>query len=1363
MSTGTAVSTSAATPTKQATKKGNQGPASAVCPPAEPGHFSCFSVRNTPAEQRKGVQPDAAVILGYGPADLQSAYNLPADGGAGQTVAIVDAYDDPTAEADLAVYRAQFGLPECTTANGCLTKVDQRGGTDYPAPDAGWAGEISLDLDMVSAIAPNAHILLVEADSNGMDDLGASVNEAVALGAKYVSNSYGSDYASGEGEDPSETAFDDAYYNHPGVVITASSGDDGHGTSYPAASPYVTSVGGTSLVPDSGTSRGWSESAWAGAGSGCSSVEPKPAFQEDTGCANRSISDVSAVADPVTGVAVYQTYGGRVAGWNSFGGTSASAPIIASVYAAAGAPVAGSYPNAYPYAAKAGLNDVTSGSNGTCSPDYLCTGATGYDGPTGLGTPDGLTAFRSGPHGQVTGTVTDTATGKPISGATITVDGNIAHTDAKGAYSVWALVGTYDVTVDAFGYASKSVKAVDVKDGATLTEDFALTAVASHTVSGKVTDGSGHGWPLYAKITVDGTPASVWTDPVTGEYSVDLPEGRDYTLRIAANNPGYKRVTKQVTVGTAAQSLDVQVPADPFGTIPDGYQVKTNGTTESFDATTAPDGWSVVNADGTVGGWTFDNPGGRVNATGGSGNFAIVDSDHYGGLAHQDSQLISPVYDFTGKSSPEVAFSTDYEGYSDQAAEVDYTTDGGTTWTKAWSTQTEYGFYHTRIDVPLDGAANKSAVQVRFKFTGNWGYWWGLDNVFIGSRDLTATPGGLVVGTVKDANTGAGTVGATVTDTAAKDVTATTVATPDDPNTGDGFYSLFTGSTGSTKLTAARSRYTDASQDVTVAADSAVRADFALKAGQLQITPDKVGASVAWGAAATQKVTVKNTGGAPATLKIGERQGGFQPQAKSTPLQRIKGDFTTTSNPVAAAQNKDAGAATASTTIVGAADGAWQTAPDFPQGTKDNAVGSYKGKIYSAFGWDGSQDSKSIYELDPGAGAWTKLADAPDAREATAHGFIDGKFYVASGWTANGVTASMDIYDTATDKWSTGASAPTAAGASASAVLGGKLYMIGGCTDGYCSGVAKAAAAYDPATDKWTSIAAYPKAVSFASCAGIEDKLYCAGGVSEGDEIADTYAYDPTADKWTQVADLPAPRWGAESAAANGQFLVVSGVSNNALDNKAYAFDPQAGGWSALPNVNVPSTRGGAATGFYKVGGVTQPGGAPIKSVEILPGYNQETSDVSWLSESTQQVTLAPGASTTVDVKLDASDAAINQPGAYTAQLFLASDTPYSLPTVPVTLTVAPPKTWGKITGTILGATASGGTTPLAGATVEIDGGVASYTLTTGTDGTYALWLDAANSPLTVTVAKDGYKPTTTSVKIKKGQTVTSDFNLARK
>ena len=357
-----------------------------------PGYATCFALKRTDKKAHTMAANDTP--SGYGPSDLVSAYNLPANGGSGQTVAIVDAQDDPNAESDLATYRSTYGLPECSTANGCFSKIAQDGSTNYPTADTGWAGEISLDLDMVSATCPGCHILLVEANSANMSDLGTAVNQAVSQGAKYVSNSYGGN------EDGTEAQSDSSYFNHPGVAITASSGDGAYaaGTEYPASSPYVTAVGGTSLTKDS-SSRGWSESVWEtssseGAGSGCSQDETKPTWQTDTGCSNRMVADVAAVADPATGVAVYQTYGGS--GWAVYGGTSAASPIIASVYALAGTPGANDVPASYPYAHTSNLNDVTTGSNGSCSPSYFCTAGPGYDGPTGLGTPNGLAAFTAG-------------------------------------------------------------------------------------------------------------------------------------------------------------------------------------------------------------------------------------------------------------------------------------------------------------------------------------------------------------------------------------------------------------------------------------------------------------------------------------------------------------------------------------------------------------------------------------------------------------------------------------------------------------------------------------------------------------------------------------------------------------------------------------------------------------------------------------------------------------------------------------------------------------------------------------------------------------------------------------------------------
>ncbi len=367
-----------------------------ACAAPAPRAASCHAIRAETLDSSGKVVAEAATTApsGYGPAQLQSAYKLPsATAGAGQTVAIVDAYDDPRAEADLGVYRSRFGLPPCTTANGCFRKVNQSGGTKYPRGDVGWAQEISLDLDMVSATCPKCHILLVEASSSSLTNLGTAVNQAAKLGATEISNSYGAS------EFASETNYDSVYYRHPGIPITVSSGDSGYHVQYPAASPYVTAVGGTRLVRSS-TTRGWTESAWStnsteGAGSGCSAYEPQPTWQTAVStirslCSRRAVADVSAVADPATGVAVYDSYG-TSSSWLVFGGTSVSAPIIASVYALAGNGRNVTY-GSYPYAHTGALFDVKSGATAPCG-TALCKAVAGWDGPTGLGTPHGTGGF----------------------------------------------------------------------------------------------------------------------------------------------------------------------------------------------------------------------------------------------------------------------------------------------------------------------------------------------------------------------------------------------------------------------------------------------------------------------------------------------------------------------------------------------------------------------------------------------------------------------------------------------------------------------------------------------------------------------------------------------------------------------------------------------------------------------------------------------------------------------------------------------------------------------------------------------------------------------------------------------------------
>jgi subtilase family serine protease len=388
-----------------------------ACPTSKsPQTAACMILIRTDVKQRREsfFHGKAPVGFGYGPADLVAAYKL-GRSKAVRKIAVVDAFNDPNAVSDLATYRSAWRLPKCIklTGAGCLTVTTQLGSTKKLPKNAGstgWATEESADIDMISAICPTCHIFLVEANSPKIDDLGIALDSAVKrLGASFVSNSYGTS------ESQAELGFDTRFYKHAGVAVTAAAGDNGFGVSYPAASEWVTAVGGTTLKKGGGGKRGWTETVWgnkagganSGTGSGCSEFEPAPPAQTSKPlapktCTRRIDNDVAAVADPRTGVGSYDTYDQR--GWLEVGGTGVSAPIIAAVYALAGVPARGTFPNSYFYkhrqpgdltqAAGGGLNDITQGADGTCTTDpLLCNAETGYDGPSGCGTPDGQSGF----------------------------------------------------------------------------------------------------------------------------------------------------------------------------------------------------------------------------------------------------------------------------------------------------------------------------------------------------------------------------------------------------------------------------------------------------------------------------------------------------------------------------------------------------------------------------------------------------------------------------------------------------------------------------------------------------------------------------------------------------------------------------------------------------------------------------------------------------------------------------------------------------------------------------------------------------------------------------------------------------------
>ena len=1264
--------------------------ARAVCQAMKVGYAACMALVRTNTRHYGGVRPDATPP-GYGPSDLQSAYNLPpGTAGSGETVAIVDAYDDPNAEADLQVYRAQYGLPVCDTANGCFQKLNQDGQASPLPPAAGsvpgsfgWDAEESLDMDMVSAICPNCHIILVEANSNANSDLYTAEDAAVATGAKFVSNSWASCEYSGE-------TTDDAHFNHPGVVITAAGGDYAYDNqqqncttpSYPAASQYVTSVGGTSLTQDPSSPRGWDETAWPGTGSGCSQYEAKPAWQADTGCLNRTTDDVSAVADPNTGVAVYDTY--SQAGWAVYGGTSVATPIAAATYALAGTPVPGTYPASYPYDHPSGLNDVTTGSDGSCDPLYLCTAGTGYDGPTGLGTPDGTSAFALGPHGEVTGRVVTSRGNRPLPGAEVDVGDTVTRTAADGSYTATVPAGSYQVTARLPGYAEQTVPAVSVGDGQAVTENFTLRQVPDTSLSGTVSDGSGHGWALYAKVQVLGGGPVTYTDPATGRYSLQVPEDNSYRLEVAPVAAGYQPLVTTAQVGAGPATRDVSAPVDTLACDAPGYAFTYQGSTQRFNGTTVPRHWAVVNNNGTTLGWEFDNPGGIGNETGGSGGFAIAAAGYPNRVA-MDTSLQTPVVNMTGYQSPVVQFDTDLPGVPGRVAGVDLSTDGGDTWTTVWQQAGSPGIPGpSRQVISLPQAAGQARVQVRFHYIDtSGGQHWSLDNVFLGNRPCTPLPGGLVTGTVTDANTGSGIDGATVRGPGVRTVTA---AMPADPHLPHGYYSLFTPSTGAQEFTATRGAYVSQAASVDVTASQTTQANFTLQAGLLKVTPGSIDVHLPAGHSRTVPVTISNTGHAPVKVTLREEAGDSAPAPGApaaparhgAPLRRVHGRFSPLPGVARPSPGGGQSAAPAARTpAAGAA--AWTAITGYPTPVMGNAVATdtATGTVYSFGGYNGYGSSGAGYTYSPGTGQWSAAASMDYPREEPAGAIIGGKIYVTGGWDIQRFSRTVlipqtEIYNTATGTWSQGASMPEPTAAPGVAVLNGRMYVIGGCAVGTCGQTQ--VQVYDPSANTWTSVAPYPEPVAWESCGAVTGKIYCAGGAtSTTTSTADAFSYNPATNTWTKIASLPIDLWGSGYVSSAGQLLISGGVTSDGtvVTNQGYAYNPLAGTWSALPGSINTVYGGGSSCGFYKIGGLS--GGFPSEVAEQLPGYHTcGPVNVPWVSESSTRFALSPGQRVTVRVTVRASSPGTGQPGTYTAAIDIGNATPYQVPAVPVTLHVTP-------------------------------------------------------------------------------------------
>ncbi|MFG2375284.1 carboxypeptidase regulatory-like domain-containing protein [Streptomyces sp. NPDC048504] len=1347
----------------------NYVPAGCNNPSLKDGVAQCFADVRTGSDHIVRPQVSAPPSAALGPADIQAAYSLPA-GGEGRTVAIVDAYGDSHAEADLAAYRAYYGLPECTTANSCFRKVDQSGGTDYPADNEGWALETALDLDAVSSACPACDILLVQGDSAGLDDLGTAVDTAVRLGAKYVSNSYGL-----PGESASETAYDH-HYDHPGVAVVASTGDTGHVQNWPATNPDVVAAGGTRLTRTADTERGWTESAWTSGGSGCSLYEAQPTYQRGlaTGCDTRATADVAAVADPTTGLAVYDTVGRD--GWLQVGGTSLSAPLITAMYALAGTPVEGTYPVTYPYINASGLSDVTEGADDDCG-TVVCTAGPGWDGPTGLGTPVGVSALAFGVHGTLSGRIADSVSGAPLAGAALAVSEEVTGgreyrvtTDADGAYSLPVAVGDYRITVTDFGYRENTRSGVGVAEDRSTTADLTLVKLPTRMVSGTVKDGSGHGWPLYSKITIDGYPnGALYTDPYTGRYSVDLPEQATYAVHVAPVYPGYRSTDLSVPVGTADVRADVAPDVDLTACVAPGHAYPGAADFGGWTGTTPEHGWTVVDHGTNGATWDFADSF-LANYTGGTGNWAAADPWGRGGV-HEDTELVSPTFSLAGQNAPVLGFDALYAPSKDSVADVDLSLDSGATWTTVWHRDTAEYLGH--VEVPLTRAANAKHVKVRFHYSGSGLSIWQLDTVTVGS--CAAVSGGIVAGKVVDGNTGDAITPATVTDTADGYATATTVATPDDPALADGYYWLFSAPVGRHTYRTSAARYTTSTGTLTTRPDKVNRFDRTLKAGRLVVSSAGLSVSETLGGSGSKKVTFTNKGQAPLHVDLGEQSTGYtSPDGTSTyttdssagaPTLRVKGNYSP--GPMSSLP-----AATKSTTNAPSATGPWTGIADYPEPVMDNAVGTYQGKVYSVAGISGLFGGEYLdrgYVHDPSTDAWTPIADLPEALESPGGAFVDGTMYVVGGWTADGARATLYAYHPTTDTWTRLADLPQAIGMPNVTTLDGSLYVIGGCTGSGCGDSVSTVYRYTPATDTWTRRADYPFTMERGACAGITGELVCAGGITVvGGGVAprtgQTYRYSPSADTWTRAADMPDASWGATASGNDGRLQVVGGVVGTAAVNTVVEYDPVSNSWSSLPNTGSAVLRAGGGCGIYRIGGMTAALDT-ASSAEVLPGHDQcDGDDVTWLSADKTSFDLAPGRSTTVTVRADAS--AVATAGTYTARLTYTTDAPYTGASVAVGLKVTIPRTWGHLSGTV---TDEHTGAPLAGATVLMcpvahagttGCGQLVHTVRTDSDGHYDLWLDARPSPLRITASAAGHRPASKEVTLLPGRATTADLSL---
>jgi PKD repeat protein/N-acetylneuraminic acid mutarotase len=910
----------------------------------------------------------------------------------------------------------------------------------------------------------------------------------------------------------------------------------------------------------------------------------------------------------------------------------------------------------------------------------------------------------------LTGTVTGTG-GTPLTGATVTVTNGVISasttTGAGGAYNFALAEGSYTVSASAWGYLPSAGLPVTLVAGATATQDIPLSAAPSHTVSGVVRDAATH-WPLYAKLAIPGIPGgAVWTDPVTGVFSLPAPQGVSLNMTVSAWVPGYDPATQSVVVPDHDVVSTIDLPANLSTCTAPGYSFQPPAILSSgFEGVTPPAlpaGWAQVAVSGTAAAWTTTSQTVHPSGKTPHGGAVMARFNSYSASGGTTARLYRTGSADLSGTPPPLTFwmyhDTGYSSYNDRV-QVQVSTDGGSTWQNVGSAISRYdgttGWkQHSVALTGFTGPASDARLGLLgISAYGNDIY---VDDLLIGEAQSCAAPasGGLAVGYVYDANTLAPLAGSTVSNGAGG---AATTATTVDPNTDNALYCLFSPE-GSLTFTASKGGYSSDSEPATVPHLGAVRRDFHLGAGYLAASPSPLAVTVPVGQSLTAPLTLSNSGAVDATFSLAEFQPLTASRSRRLPykLRSVEHWDPSETAPAGALRRMP---------------DSWNTGSDIPTGPRYRSAGvSPDGRYLYVFGGadSGGTVLAESWRYDSQSGSWTRLADMPVALMNMEADAIGGVIYLVGGYTGGAHTNNFLKYEVGADAWS--ASTWPNARTPMTAAVNGKLYAFGGNP-----GPSQETWMYDPAGDSWTGpLASMPTATAYGSGVAWGSFVFAIGGSAPNAQVQ---RFDPATNTWD--ASGPVLPQGRMSAAAStyGGLLYVSGGGGNGGDiwtayGDTQVYDPSlwpSGSWvsqgEAVPTPVVGAACGCVSDRIAAVGGTSA--GSTYATTQLLNDGKvcSQAFDIPWLSESPVSGTVPAGGALAVDVTFDATG--ILTPGVYRARLGIAHNTPYSLSPVEVTMTVGYPP----VTATASASTTSG-TAPLTvnftGSASGGDGGPYAY------------------------------------------------------